>query len=78
LETAETEQTFEKAARNWHVITDGFCIELKAYGISLVFLFWIILTKYGYNIRNEYDIWLQISSATILLNNTKIGQHLME
>ena len=39
LETEETEQTYEKAARNWHVILDCFCIELKAYGIcSVIFL----------------------------------------
>lgn len=63
----------EKLARYFLIF-----LALKAYGISHVFLFCNIFTQTGYYkiIRMEYVIWLQISSAEIVTNVIKIGQHL--
>jgi len=63
LETAGTEQTFEKAARNWH---DG----KKACRIFFVFYSVIFMHKL-HIIRQEYVIWLQILAAAILPNIIK-------
>jgi len=48
---------------------------LKAYRISLVFLFCNIHTQTGYYKKGMCH-WLQIFSAAILPNIIKIGQHL--
>jgi len=47
LGTAGIEQTFEKAARNWHDDYDE-AATLKAHRLSLVFLFCNIHTQTGY------------------------------
>ena len=62
-----TEQTFEKAARNWHVIFCLFLFALKLYEISR---FSILQNSYTNWIlyKKGIVVWLQISPAAIMLN----------